>query len=201
MKLYSLLSCGFIPLSTFRSPSPLIMNSIISPRQMKFARFGEKVYLDYICGIGDSTKELFLETQSTRDCTVIGMDPNPIHVRLAKQQYPYLNFVQGNLPGMRLPKNQFDIVQMKCAFLTLANKQDHIKEIYKVLKPNGILIVIDYTLEHPYIKELQSVEVPMTPDISNYHPMAHHDMLERIFDDWTDSFVHDELQYNTFVKY
>jgi hypothetical protein len=51
-----------------------------------------------------------------------------------------------------------------------------------VLKPNGILILIDYTLEHPYIKELQSVEVPMTPDISNYHPMAHHNMLERIFD-------------------
>ena len=169
--------------------------------QRTFNRFGQKVYLDYICGLGDSTKQLQSELPRTGDYTILGMDPNPVHIRLAQQKYPELNFIHGNLPGMRLPKNQFDIVQMKCAFLTIKNKEQHIKEIYKVLKPNGMLLLIDYTLEHPYIQELRSVEVPLTEDIINYHPMAHHELLRKTFDDWSDSWEQDGLYYNSYVKY
>jgi ubiquinone/menaquinone biosynthesis C-methylase UbiE len=164
-------------------------------------RFGDKVYLDYICGIGDSTKELEFELPRTGDAVVVGMDPNPVHIRLAQKRFPELNFVYGNLPGMRLPKNQFDFVQMKRAFLTIKNKEKHIDEIYKVLKPKGTLLVVDYTLEHPYIQELRSVEVPLSDDIINYHPMAHHALIQKTFDDWTDSWEQDGMSYNCYVKY
>jgi ubiquinone/menaquinone biosynthesis C-methylase UbiE len=171
------------------------------PNTVKFSRFGEKVYLDYICGLGDSTKDMEYQIPRTGDHLVVGMDPNPIHIKLAQQRYPYLHFIHGNLPGMRLPKNQFDMIQMKRAFLTIKNKEQHIKEIYKVLKPKGVLLVVDYSIDHPYIQELRSVEIPLTQDIINYHPMAHHQLLQHTFDDWTDSWEHEGLCYNSYVKY
>lgn len=110
----------------------------------KYVKRGDKI-LDLGCGNGRLT-QLFegLDVQYT------GLDVSKEMIGIAKQKYPKYDFVIQNNPlGIDYPDNTFDIIFCLSVFHHIPSDKyriDYLKEINRVLKPNGILILTVWNL-------------------------------------------------------
>jgi len=97
--------------------------------------------LDLCCGRGEATA--FLLDRSDR---VTGLDASPRALERARQDVPQAEYVEGFAQQMPFADQQFDLVHTS---LALHELQPHIltqtlQEIYRVLKPGGAFVTIDF---------------------------------------------------------
>lgn len=107
--------------------------------------------LDLGCYTGLFTKELF---HRLPDCDIIGGDYDENNLKIARFVYPELNDVFMNMSAYDLPfeENNLDVVFFQDVIEHLEGAAESVKEINRVLKPDGCLII---TTPSPYyIKEL-----------------------------------------------
>jgi 2-polyprenyl-3-methyl-5-hydroxy-6-metoxy-1,4-benzoquinol methylase len=72
---------------------------------------------------------------------VYGVDLSYWAVDFAKHKRGLQNVTQGTLTEVRYPDNFFDVVIMKDVIEHLINPKSELKEIYRILKPGGIICV------------------------------------------------------------
>lgn len=166
-------------------------------RGLYHKKFGEVLYLDYCCGIGNSTREMMVSGSRHIDLLrVVGIDPNPVHVAIARRLHsPLVSFYHGTIPEMRIPKDSVDMIQIKCALPGLKNKERHIEEMYRILKPKGTLLIIEECEKYP----LNNDPYPNIVDISKTK-ITDHLLLEAIFDEMVDQWIHDDMEYRVYKK-
>lgn len=95
---------------------------------------------------------------------------NDAHNRIAKQVLQgAVHFMHQEPEVVTYPfaDNTFDIVFSKEAFLHIPNKAPLIKEIYRVLKPGGQLIILDWLVDSPNLGAL--VTEMMVVDGLDFH--------------------------------
>lgn len=99
--------------------------------------------LDLCCGAGQTTQ--FLVRSSDR---VTGLDISPVAIARAKKNVPQAQYVEGLAQKMPLDDNQFDLVHTSSALheMTAEELEQILQEVYRVLKPGGILALVDF---HP----------------------------------------------------
>jgi demethylmenaquinone methyltransferase/2-methoxy-6-polyprenyl-1,4-benzoquinol methylase len=142
------------------------------------------IYLDYCCGIGDSTRDMIQKVPRDSDIRVVGIDMNPVNVAIARRRHsPLVSFYHGSLPEMRIPKESVDLIQMKCSLIGLLDKERHLQEIYRILKPKGIFLVI----------QEQEHMSPTTRSNDNL-------LLNAIFEDCCERWVQDDQEYRLYMK-
>ncbi len=81
--------------------------------------------------------------------TYYGLDISEKLINIAKKKYPEPNFKVGNMINLPYENNFFDTVWMIASFHHLRDKKERIqtlKEIKRVLKENGILIITVWNL-------------------------------------------------------
>jgi ubiquinone/menaquinone biosynthesis C-methylase UbiE len=112
---------------------------------------GEKV-LDIGSGTGQLAAyvaDIVGETGS-----VTGVDPLPLRVEIANKKLPHksnLHFAVASAEDLSaFADNQFDVVYLNSVFHWLADKTSALKEIYRVLKPNGRLAMTAAAKEQPH---------------------------------------------------
>ena len=94
----------------------------------------EQRILDLGCGTGTLTVQLKNFAES-----VIGVDSSENMIKRAQEQYPDLDFAVCD--ALALPfENQFDIVFSNAVFHWIADHNALLKNVYKVLKPGGLLV-------------------------------------------------------------
>ena len=101
--------------------------------------------LDVGCGPGTISAELSLITS---DGGVIGIDLSQDVLRIAreahpKDSYPRLEFALGDVYRLAFPVNSFDVVYAHQVMQHLSRPIDAIREMRRVLKPEGILALRD----------------------------------------------------------
>ncbi|MFF3926490.1 class I SAM-dependent methyltransferase [Paenibacillus lactis] len=107
---------------------------------------GQRI-LDLGCGTGTLTVQL---KQSYPESKVTGLDIDPDVLRIseakAAQRYLDIKFDQGNSYELPYPDHSFDRVVTSLMFhhLTTTNKLQTLKEIFRVLKPEGELHIADW---------------------------------------------------------
>ncbi|MCT1403050.1 methyltransferase domain-containing protein [Paenibacillus sp. p3-SID867] len=107
---------------------------------------GQRI-LDLGCGTGTLTVQL---KQSYPESKVTGLDIDPDVLRIAEakaaQRHLDIKFVQGNSYELPYPDHSFDRVVTSLMFhhLTTTNKLQTLKEIFRVLKPEGELHIADW---------------------------------------------------------
>jgi ubiquinone/menaquinone biosynthesis C-methylase UbiE len=106
---------------------------------------GMKV-LDIACGPGFTACELAKATGA--DGHVTGVDINEeliavAHQAKASEKVENVSFSTGNVYELTLPENGFDFVYARFVFQHLEKPQLALKNILRVLKPGGILCVLD----------------------------------------------------------
>lgn len=97
--------------------------------------------LDLCCGRGEATRYLVQKSDQ-----VTGLDASPKALRVAQQQVPQATYVEGWAQQIPLPAHSFDLVHTSLALHELEPdvRIQVIKEAHRVLKPNGILALIDF---------------------------------------------------------
>lgn len=110
---------------------------------------GSKV-LDLGCGDG-----IDAEYYRKLGADVFGVDSSEKLIEIAKKKYPKVEFSHGFAERIPSMKSCFDAVYSKYAIMTSPNMESTFDEIYRVLKPGGILI---YLVTHPLRQYLERRE-------------------------------------------
>lgn len=102
--------------------------------------YGSNYYLDIMCGMGESTMNFYknIREWDNSDFELIGLDPNPIHIQIAREKYPFLYFEWGFLNSVRYDPHFFQMIQIDGDFLIHYSKpRELIRELHRILKPSG----------------------------------------------------------------
>lgn len=102
--------------------------------------------LDLGCGPGFTSCELarFVGTEGT----VTGVDVNPglleiAHQAQATENVPNVQFQSANIYDLPLPPASFDFVYARFVFQHLSDPQRALEQVQQVLKPGGIVCILD----------------------------------------------------------
>lgn len=119
------------------------------------ARPGQKV-LDIAGGTGDLTKAFSKKVGPTGK--VYLSDINDSMLKVGRDRLANLGFtdnievVQANAEVLPFPDNHFDIVSISFGLRNVTRKDVAIKEMYRVLKPGGRLLILEFS--HPTVPGL-----------------------------------------------
>jgi demethylmenaquinone methyltransferase/2-methoxy-6-polyprenyl-1,4-benzoquinol methylase len=101
----------------------------------------ETEVLDLCCGGGQVTR--FLVQRSER---VTGLDASPLALQRAARIAPQARYVEGLAEQMPFAQGQFDLVHTSVALheMSPSQREQILAEVYRVLKPGGIFVLIDF---------------------------------------------------------
>lgn len=96
--------------------------------------------LDLCCGSGQATQVLLQYSQD-----VAGLDISPLSLNRAKRNAPQAQYVEALAEEMPFADNCFDLVHTSVAMHEMkpAEMQQIFQQVYRVLKPGGIFVIID----------------------------------------------------------
>lgn len=104
-----------------------------------FNSYKNPIVLDVGSGTGHHVNLI----NNIENSQVIGIDNSPAMIKMAKQNYPDLDFRLANvLDTMQFPPNSF--THISCLYFTIyyiKNKQQFFENCYRWLKPNGVLVI------------------------------------------------------------
>lgn len=119
---------------------PILIQNALD--QLLEGNLGGKKFLD--AGCGDGIHSSFF---SSKGAQVVGIDGSPNMVRLAKQNFPDLDFTVADLLNpLPFPNNSFDYVVSILVFMSLERISTFMQEANRMLKSNGQLI---FVVHHP----------------------------------------------------
>jgi ubiquinone/menaquinone biosynthesis C-methylase UbiE len=98
----------------------------------------EKI-LDVGGGKGDTAYLVYLESRSS----VFVIDPNPKRIAHIKKRYPFLRSSVGYSESIPFSDSSFDKVYTTMAMHHFSDQKKAFREICRVLKPNGLLVILD----------------------------------------------------------
>lgn len=102
----------------------------------------EDVIVDLGCGSGSILNQL-----CQRAATAVGIDQDDSGF----WRYPDLNLVKGSLYHLPIQANAVDLAISRWVFEHLANPEAAIAEIWRILKPKGVVLIVVPNLLHPLI--------------------------------------------------
>lgn len=109
---------------------------------------GEVLSVDSrILEVAPGPGSLAIELAKLGKYQVVGLDISKSFVeiaqRKAKEAGVVVNFQQGNASDMPLSANTFDFIICRAAFKNFSEPLQALREMYRVLKPNGKLLIVD----------------------------------------------------------
>ncbi|MCD6471014.1 class I SAM-dependent methyltransferase [bacterium] len=119
------------------------------PELLRFEEYvkeGDKV-LDLGCGNGR-----FYELFKNKKVEYIGVDNCQKLISLARKKYPNANFIFGDALNLPFKNSEFDLVFSIAVFHHIPSqkyRRQVLKEIYRVLKPDGLLVLTVWNLWQP----------------------------------------------------
>lgn len=107
----------------------------------------DKTILDCGCGAGEYVQELMKQ----KNAKVWGIEFSEEKVNQYKSQYPSMsNVLQGDIENMPFESESFDLVILNEVLEHVPNQIEGLREIYRVLKRNGKLIVFSPNRLYPF---------------------------------------------------
>jgi len=116
---------------------------------------GAKV-LDVGCGSGATVERLV----SLYQLRAIGLDPSEGLLARGRMKNPGSNLIQGLGEDLPFPDHQMDGVFAECTLSVMDDLDQSLKEIFRVLKPGGWLVIHDVYARNPDgLKSLQALNL------------------------------------------
>lgn len=110
--------------------------------------------LDACCGTGDIAKFIY---DRNPNCRIQGVDFSKKMIELAKKKYPFINFEEGDCTNLNYNSETFDVVTMTFGLRNIPDYTKAIKEIYRVLKPGGQYLHLDFGQKNLFSKVFDKI--------------------------------------------
>jgi len=96
--------------------------------------------LDVACGSGDMIDEWKKYTNN-----ITGLDASGEMLKIAKKRFSNIPFYQGLAQNLPFNNDSFDCLSISFGLRNVVETQKAINEFHRVLKPNGILLILEFT--------------------------------------------------------
>lgn len=96
-----------------------------------------------------------------KNCDVFGIEPSQKAIEYGKKHFKAVNFDQGTVDNLKIYKNEsMDLIIVGFVFYVIDRNTlfKAVAEIDRVLKNNGILIIVDFFSETPLKNEYQHIQ-------------------------------------------
>lgn len=125
-------------------------HNLVKKRALKLLEIkNNSKILDLFCGTGDIVS-LFLKTH--KNLKIIGVDFSENMLKIAKNRSPQSEFIKADCTNLPFEENCFDIITMSFGLRNVQNRKRAIIESYRILKPEGELLHLDFGLKNIFSK-------------------------------------------------
>ncbi|MCF6201661.1 MAG: bifunctional demethylmenaquinone methyltransferase/2-methoxy-6-polyprenyl-1,4-benzoquinol methylase UbiE, partial [Hydrogenimonas sp.] len=110
-------------------------------------RGSDLTVLDVACGTGDML-QWWRERGESAGVTFkrfIGVDPSEGMLSVAKEKVNYADFIVAKAQEMPIDDDTADIVSISYGIRNVVDRQEAINEFYRVLKPGGMVVILEFT--------------------------------------------------------
>jgi ubiquinone/menaquinone biosynthesis C-methylase UbiE len=132
-------------------------------------RPGERI-LDVACGSGYWTRKL----AAAHGCTVVGIDSSEREIAAAKRHHNgmHCTYLLSSAETLPFPAASFDKVISVCALEHFSSDTAALAEMFRVLKPDGILALSVDSMSGPYMTESYRKWHAREHFVQNYYDLA-----------------------------
>jgi len=131
------------------------LHKLVKNKVVKDIKFNGMV-LDLCTGTGDIAGLI----SKNYKCNVKGLDFSVEMLNISKRRYPDIEFIEGDCTNLPFENNSFDFVTISFGLRNIENYDKALDEIYRVLKPNGIFIHLDFGKKNPIVNLIYNFIVP-----------------------------------------
>ncbi len=106
----------------------------------------EKI-VDVACGTGDMLGfwEKMAQKSNIDVEKFIGIDPSSGMLDVAKEKFPHFTYMQAFAQDLPLKDNSTEFVSITYGIRNVVERLEAISEFYRVLKPGGMLVILEFT--------------------------------------------------------
>ena len=99
------------------------------------------IIVDVACGTGDMCEYW----KKLSKAEVIGIDPAVKMLEVAKNKVKDAQFIEGEAISLPLEDESVDILSISYGFRNVIEKEKALQEFKRVLKPNGLVVILEFT--------------------------------------------------------
>lgn len=100
---------------------------------------------DVACGTGDMLGFWQREAKDIEIKEFLGIDPSSKMLEVAKEKFPNFNYIEAYAQKLPIEDNSCDILSITYGIRNVVERVEAIKEFYRVLKPGGMLVILEFT--------------------------------------------------------
>jgi demethylmenaquinone methyltransferase/2-methoxy-6-polyprenyl-1,4-benzoquinol methylase len=102
---------------------------------------------DVACGTGDMCQwwDTIAKQRGVTTKKILGVDPSIGMLEIAKEKNLNASFEVGEAKSLPLEDNQSDILSISYGLRNVVDRTEGLKEFHRVLKPDGILVILEFT--------------------------------------------------------
>lgn len=102
---------------------------------------------DIACGTGDMMKlwDDMAKGYRTNITRLVGIDPSTGMLEVAKAKFKDFEFIEGDAAHTTLEDKSVDVVSISYGIRNVVERVKGIEEFNRILKPNGYLVVLEFT--------------------------------------------------------
>lgn len=125
--------------------------------------------IDLCCGTGDLSAII---KKFNPDCQITGIDFSENMLKIAKSKHKNIQFWQGDVTNLPYEDNFFDIAVMGFGLRNILNAEKSVEEVYRVLKPNGQFLHLDFGRKN-LPNKIYEIITPILTKIFTDNPKAY----------------------------
>ena len=105
------------------------------------------IILDVACGTGDMCEnwDKFAKQREIKIEKIIGADPSTGMLEEAKKKGLNATFVEAEAKDLPFKDDSVDILSISYGLRNVVDRKEGLKEFYRVLKPGGLLVILEFT--------------------------------------------------------
>ena len=112
----------------------------------------KKINPKKILDLATGTSDIAIELSSIKECKIIGVDPSSKMLEVGQSKIDKKNLndkillEKGNAENLKYDDGMFDVVTIGYGVRNFTSLKNSLKEIYRVLKKDGLLIILETSL-------------------------------------------------------
>ena len=154
----------------------------------------KKINPKKILDLATGTSDIAIELSSIKECKIIGVDPSSKMLEVGQSKIDNQNLndkillEKGNAENLKYDDGMFDVVTIGYGVRNFTSLKNSLKEIYRVLKKDGLLIILETSLPSS----------PLVRVFYNIHTKLYVRIIGMIFSNNSDAYGYLESSAKTF---